>query len=664
MGRYKQLLAKLVLLGFMLFSLSACQLVKLQQRSLSASLTDKTQTILTRSQLSDATQNSLLLSGVPVEACLSQPEQCVQRLQLKLADSPEQRYAAASEIYLARALQLGQEKNCQIALAQTSHSAQQNRCLDEVLSLLDQSVRFSFAYLFATPSTPQKRIFDQRQTQVRLFYNVALSRLITTAYLRHRFTRFPQQLQINQRHYQFNFDHYPELANTDIQLLQSSYNMRFSGFYSVNRRDGLGSEFVLVAKNQQSSSPDYIYDPESYYAGKENPYIHAARYLSVTAVAQPAPNTSVEQLLDAAPLQIQLIDPFRYDQLQVVQQDYLLTANYSAPYGLWLAENNLGGTGYKTLIDRKEQFSMPHLFMLEPYNPDKKIIIFIHGLASSPEAWIALTNDILGDDSLRQHYQVWQVFYSTNMPILESRAQIYALLTQAFAMHDPHDAAMQDAVLIGHSMGGIISRLLIGQGDIRQQAVEAIQNDKAHDFIFSAAVSKRFMFRPIENINRVIFIATPHQGTAYADRWFTLALRKIIHLPAKFLTAAELAVADHNINIHQMKKNLAAGIIENGPSDLSYQSKFMNMTQAIQPVQGLAYHSIIGNITRHQEPDKMTDGIVPYSSSHLSGAISEKVIQGGHSIQEQPEAILELRRILKQHMQLHPLVPPAQAVKD
>lgn len=255
MGRYEQLLAKLVLLGFILFSLSACQLVKLQQRSLSASLTDKTQTILTRSQLSDATQNSLLLSGVPVEACLSQPEQCVQTLQQKLSDSPEQRYAAASEIYLARALQLGQEKNCQIALAQTSHSAQQNRCLDEVLSLLDQSVRFSFAYLFATPSTPQKRIFDQRQTQVRLFYNVALSRLITTAYLRHRFTCFPQQLQINQRYYQFNFDHYPELANTDIQLLQSSYNMRFSGFYSVNRRDGLGSEFVLVAKNQQSSSP-------------------------------------------------------------------------------------------------------------------------------------------------------------------------------------------------------------------------------------------------------------------------------------------------------------------------------------------------------------------------------------------------------------------------
>lgn len=412
---------------------------------------------------------------------------------------------------------------------------------------------------------------------------------------------------------------------------------------------------MLVAKNKQPLNPNYIYDPESYYAGKENPYIHTARYLSVTAVAQPNGKTSVQQLLKDAPLEIQLIDPFRYDEVKVAGQNYLLTANYSAPYGLWLAENNLGGTGYKTLIDRKEQLSMPHLFMLEPYNPNKKIIIFIHGLASSPEAWIALTNDILGDENLRKHYQVWQVFYSTNMPILESRAQIYALLKQAFAMHDPKDAAMSDAVLIGHSMGGIISRLIMGQGDIRQQAVEAINNDKAHDFIFSPAVSKRFVFRPIDQINRIIFIATPHKGTAYADRWFTLALRKVIHLPSKFLNAAEVAVTEKKIDLQQMKNSLESGIIENGPSDLSYQSKFMKMSQDIQPIKGLAYHSIMGNITQNQDPNKMTDGIVPYTSSHLEGALSEKIVQGGHSIQEKPEAILELRRILKLHVKQHPL---------
>ncbi|VXA58379.1 Alpha/beta hydrolase [Acinetobacter proteolyticus] len=651
----RKTLIKGIVLFCLFYSLSACQLVKLQQRSLSASLADKTQSILTRPQLSDATQNTLLLSGLKIDQCISQPDQCVQTLQQKLTDNSEQSYAAASEIYLTRALQLSHEKHCDIPLSQIQHSTKQNQCLDQVLTLLDQSIRFSYAYLFETQHTPQQRIFDQRQTQVRLFYNVALSRLITTAYLRYQFTRFPKQLLINQHRYSFNFDDYPELATTDIQLLQSSYNMRFSGFYSVNRRDGFGSEFVLVAKNKQPLNPNYIYDPESYYAGKENPYIHTARYLSVTAVAQPNGKTSVQQLLKDAPLEIQLIDPFRYDEVKVARQNYLLTANYSAPYGLWLAENNLGGTGYKTLIDRKEQLSMPHLFMLEPYNPNKKIIIFIHGLASSPEAWIALTNDILGDENLRKHYQVWQVFYSTNMPILESRAQIYALLKQAFAMHDPKDAAMSDAVLIGHSMGGIISRLIMGQGDIRQQAVEAINNDKAHDFIFSPAVSKRFIFRPIDQINRIIFIATPHKGTAYADRWFTLALRKVIHLPSKFLNAAEVAVTEKKIDLQQMKNSLESGIIENGPSDLSYQSKFMKMSQDIQPIKGLAYHSIMGNITQNQDPNKMTDGIVPYTSSHLEGALSEKIIQGGHSIQEKPEAILELRRILKLHVKQHPL---------
>lgn len=85
-----------------------------------------------------------------------------------------------------------------------------------------------------------------------------------------------------------------------------------------------------------------------------------------------------------------------------------------------------------------------------PINPNKKVIVLVHGLASSPEAWIRLTNDIMGDPVLREHFQVWQVFYSTNMPIIESRFQIYALLNQTFAQVDPKAAAKKDAVLVGH----------------------------------------------------------------------------------------------------------------------------------------------------------------------------------------------------------------------
>lgn len=48
--------------------------------------------------------------------------------------------------------------------------------------------------------------------------------------------------------------------------------------------------------------------------------------------------------------------------------------------------------------------------------------------------------------------------------------------------------------------------------------------------------------------------------------------------------------------------------------------------------------------------DDTSEGLVPYRSAHLDGARSELVIQSGHSVQETPGAILEVRRILKQHL--------------
>jgi hypothetical protein len=42
--------------------------------------------------------------------------------------------------------------------------------------------------------------------------------------------------------------------------------------------------------------------------------------------------------------------------------------------------------------------------------------------------------------------------------------------------------------------------------------------------------------------------------------------------------------------------------------------------------------------------------VVPYASAHLAGADSEKVIPSGHSVQENHEAIIEIRRIMRLHL--------------
>ena len=59
----------------------------------------------------------------------------------------------------------------------------------------------------------------------------------------------------------------------------------------------------------------------------------------------------------------------------------------------------------------------------------------------------------------------------------------------------------------------------------------------------------------------------------------------------------------------------------------------------------------MGNDTDSTDKDVITDGIVPYHSAHLDGAVSEKIIKGGHSIHLEPEAVLEVRRILRLHLQ-------------
>ena len=64
---------------------------------------------------------------------------------------------------------------------------------------------------------------------------------------------------------------------------------------------------------------------------------------------------------------------------------------------------------------------------------------------------------------------------------------------------------------------------------------------------------------------------------------------------------------------------------------------------------GVPYHSIIGNNEAGDTPGG-TDGVVPYWSAHLDGAASEKVVKSGHSAHEHPLAILEVRRILLEHI--------------
>ena len=647
-----------------------CQVVSLKQQAIDVTIANERNSILTQNKLSEASLNVLSMSGKEAKVCSQTPNECIADLHKIPQIQDEQLLSTASELYLAKSMALSDSFECKVSKL-TKHKSEDDQkiiqknyenCLDQQLENLDKSIRYSYAYLFKTARKPQERIFDNRQVQIRDFYNQALTQLVNVHSLRNPTTNITPTIKIGKSTYTLDIQSYQRLQDMKLEKFISSYNMNFSGLKAINRRDGFGSDFVAVFPSGDASQHDskYILNPLTYnYPKGINPNIHKARYLAATIIAQPKkPTASLNDVLTSPEFEIKVYDPYSVDKVNVAGHPYSLAANFSAPYGLWLAENNLGAAAYLTLIDRAQHLTMPHLYMLEPYNPNKKIIVLVHGLASSPEAWIAVTNDIMGDAVLREHYQVWQVFYSTNMPILESRFQIYALLKQAFSTVKPKDAAAKDAVLVGHSMGGIISRLLVSDADISKQALAMMNNRQQTRLRKHPVIGERLKMQPIANFDRAIFLAAPHRGTDYADRWFTLAARKIIRLPATFLTTLADTLTSDDVDLKDFVKTLTNDVIQNGPSDLSKKSKFMELTANIPPEKGLVFHSIMGNITKSNDPNVITDGIVPYKSAHLDGAVSEKIIHGGHSIQETPEAILELRRILRQHLVDHGLYKP------
>jgi hypothetical protein len=72
-------------------------------------------------------------------------------------------------------------------------------------------------------------------------------------------------------------------------------------------------------------------------------------------------------------------------------------------------------------------------------------------------------------------------------------------------------------------------------------------------------------------------------------------------------------------------------------------------TLASIPVTAVPAHSIIA-VEGDGPIEEGDDGVVAYKSAHIDEAVSELVVRWGHSCQDQPETIEEVRRILLEHL--------------
>jgi len=291
------------------------------------------------------------------------------------------------------------------------------------------------------------------------------------------------------------------------------------------------------------------------------------------------------------------------------------------------------------------------VLLMQPYDPDRLVVVMLHGLASSPEAWINVANEVMGDEELRRNYQIWEVYYPTNAPVAVNLANIRKALDATLRHYDPggQARASHDMTLVGHSMGGVIARLLVSSsGDRLWSLLPPRPNlPEARRARFRERLSRYLQFTPMPQVDRAVFLASPHRGTPYAQHRLARWIGNLIRLPVGVLkevaSLTELVKSDGD----EGSNNAPLLRIPNSIDNLSDTDPFIVAAADLPISPRVRYHTIVGLYKEHGPLQDSSDGLVPYRSAHLDGADSELVIPSWHSVQETPAAILELRRILR-----------------
>ncbi|MGH7871579.1 MAG: hypothetical protein ACREQO_05105, partial [Candidatus Binatia bacterium] len=80
-------------------------------------------------------------------------------------------------------------------------------------------------------------------------------------------------------------------------------------------------------------------------------------------------------------------------------------------------------------------------------------------------------------------------------------------------------------------------------------------------------------------------------------------------------------------------------------TNMNPNNRFIQSLAAIPIANGVVAHSIIA-VEGDGPPEEGDDGVVKYSSAHIDGVASEKIVRSSHSTQGNPETIQEVKRIL------------------
>ena len=274
--------------------------------------------------------------------------------------------------------------------------------------------------------------------------------------------------------------------------------------------------------------------------------------------------------------------------------------------------------------------------------------MLVHGTASSAARWAELVNDLSADPRIRDRFEFWFFSYETGNPIPYSALRLRQALAQAVASLDPsgQDMALRDMVLIGHSQGGLLVKMAAVDTDSRLW--DAISRKPLDELRLQPEtrelLRQSFFVEPAPFVGRVIFVATPHRGSYLAEYSLGSFIAGFVRLPFDLLRATGDVLTNNPDAFRFDPQRTRVGSIYG----MTPGSPLITGLADLPVAPGIPAHSIIA--VRGDGPlEDASDGVVRYESAHIEGVESELIVRSGHSVQSNPQTVLEVRRILLLH---------------
>jgi pimeloyl-ACP methyl ester carboxylesterase len=512
------------------------------------------------------------------------------------------------------------------------------------------SAGYAYHYLFGGGGRAAGEVFDPRFRLACDLYNAGLAKCIVAAQQaghldpRGRLALTPSAaaaaITLKVVHEGFRFR--PE----EFGPVQLCSDFQVTGLANHHRTYGLG---VPLIGCRDASAPR---PPHSYYPLQVS--------FPITAFLRF--EGSLDDLHERRAGRLELLNPLAVHSVKVAGRDVPLESDLTTPLAYYLASAGLDADGYVGFLRPDSLGEKTGLHTLEPYEPGKIPVILVHGLLGSPTTWAPMFNDLQADPNLRKRFQFWVYFYPTANPYLQTAAELRTELGKMREALDPRrqDPALDDMVVVGHSMGGLISRLLtIDGGDDFWKAVSATPLDRLKlQPQTRAELLNTFYFERQPCVTRAVYLATPHRGSKIGASSVGRLGAWLAGIPDE-MARIKSDVARENPDLaktyHPEKVTSVDLLAPDAPA-------LQLIAHRPRPA-AVKYHSVVGVTSRnvllierlfgggYRQP---SDGVVPYSSAHLDDVESETVVDSDHyRVHHHPLAILEVRRILTEHARAH-----------